>query len=234
MQAFTTLDAVAAPWLRDNVDTDLIIRVEPLFAGVPREALGPHALATVRFDAEGRERPEFVLNQPRYRGAGILLAGANFGCGSSREGAVWALLGLGIRCVVAPSFGDIFQGNCYQNGLLPVVLPADRVRALADFVAGPGGPRLRVDLEQCTVAPATDAAQEGLAPEPFHIPRRRREGLLRGLDELALTLADSARIDAWQARTRALRPWLLLEPSAAPPQPDGGATPPHSNSGDLP
>src|SRR5919205_1213678 len=127
MQPFTKVGGPAAPLLRANVDTDLIIRIERL-VGTRREELGPFAFEALRRRADGSEDPDFVLNRPEYRGAPILLAGPNFGCGSSREGAVWALMGAGIRCVIAPSFGDIFFSNCFQNGLLPVVLPEETVR----------------------------------------------------------------------------------------------------------
>jgi 3-isopropylmalate/(R)-2-methylmalate dehydratase small subunit len=208
MTPFGVLTAVAVPLLQDNIDTDVIIRVEPLFGGVPRDELGPHALAALRFRADGSENPDCALNDARYRGAGILLAGDNFGCGSSREGAVWALMALGIRCIVAPSFGDIFQGNCFQNGLLPVCLPRARVEALARSVAVGADAALTVDLQACTVR------REGVAAVPFELPARRREGLLRGLDDLELTLARSAEIDAFERRDALLHPWIYLSPLA--------------------
>ena len=210
MTPFTVLHAVAAPLLLDNIDTDTIIRVEPLFGGVPRDELGPHALAPLRFRADGIEDPGFVLNRAPYREARILLAGDNFGCGSSREGAVWALMALGLRCVVAPSFGDIFHGNCFQNGLLPVKLPRAQVEALAHAVAQSPTALMTIDLGTCTVqAP-------GLAALPFDLPARRREGLLRGLDDLELTLARSAEIDAFQARDAQSRPWIYLKTKETP------------------
>ncbi|AGU53518.1 3-isopropylmalate dehydratase, small subunit [Variovorax paradoxus B4] len=210
MTPFTVLQAVAAPLLLDNIDTDTIIRVEPLFSGVPREQLGPHALAALRFRADGSEDPDFVLNRTPYRSAHILLAGDNFGCGSSREGAVWALMALGIRCVVAPSFGDIFYGNCFQNGLLPVQLARAQVEALAHAVSRTPSSPVTVDLPACTVhAP-------GMAALHFALPARRREGLLRGLDDLELTLARSAEIDAFQARDAQARPWIYLKTKETP------------------
>ncbi len=205
MTPFTVLESVAAPLLLDNVDTDTIIRVEPLFGGVPREQLGLHAFAALRFRPDGSEDPEFVLNREPYRRARILLVGENFGCGSSREGAVWALMALGIRCVVAPSFGDIFYGNCFQNGLLPVQLPRTQVESLV--YATSLAPKLptTVDLSACTVqAP-------GMHGLHFTMPARRREGLLHGLDDLELTLARSAEIDAFQAHDAQLRPWIYLK-----------------------
>lgn len=210
MTPFTVLQAVAAPLLLDNIDTDTIIRVEPLFGGVPREQLGPHALAALRFRANGSEDPDFVLSRAPYRSARILLAGDNFGCGSSREGAVWALMALGLRCIVAPSFGDIFYGNCFQNGLLPVQLPRAQVEALAHAVAQAPSPLMTVDLRACTVhAPS-------MAELHFSMPARRREGLLRGLDDLELTLARSDKIDAFQARDAQARPWIYLKTKETP------------------
>ena len=129
MRKFETLRAVAAPYPFANVDTDRIIRIERC-ARTPREETGRWAFEMERYDAEGRERADFVLNRPPFRGAGILVADENFGCGSSRENAVWAVEGMGIRCVIAPSFGEIFFGNCFQNGVLPVRLGADVVARL--------------------------------------------------------------------------------------------------------
>jgi 3-isopropylmalate/(R)-2-methylmalate dehydratase small subunit len=205
MTPFTVLTGIAAPLLQDNVDTDTIIRVEPLFDGVPRDQLGPFALAALRYRADGSEDPAFVLNREPYRQAGILLAGANFGCGSSREGAVWALMARGLRCVIAPSFGDIFYNNCFQNGMLPVRLPRVQVEALAQAVSDEADATVTVDLLACTVQRA------GHAAIGFELPARRREGLLHGLDDLELTLARSADIDAFQRRDALLRPWVYLD-----------------------
>ena len=203
MQAFTTLTGVAAPLLRDNIDTDIIIRVERL-AGTSRESMGAVAFEAWRFLPDGSENPEFVLNQPRYRGAPILLAGANFGCGSSREGAVWAMMGLGLRCVIAESFGDIFFNNCFQNGLLPVRLPAATVHRLADV---PG--EITVDLARQQISGALGG------PAPFDIEPMRRTALLEGLDEIGLTLKHHAAITRFQQADRADRPWVWLPREAA-------------------
>src|SRR5579863_8871350 len=146
MEKFTRLTAVAAPLLKRNIDTDVIIRIEKLIS-LDRAELGPHAFAPLRYRADGSENPDFVLNRPPYRGAQILIAGENFGCGSSREGAVWALWGMGLRCVIAPSFGDIFFNNCFQNGLLPITLDAAMVERLAELVEASQGQPLTVDLE---------------------------------------------------------------------------------------
>ena len=195
MQKFETVEGVAAPMLRANVDTDLIIRIERL-VGTGRTGLGPHAFEQLRAE------PDFILNKPAYRDSPILLAGANFGCGSSREGAVWALMGAGITCVIAPSFGDIFFANCFQNGLLPVVLPEAEIRALArETEDSQGVGRTRVDLMRQVVV--TPSGRE----LPFAVDARRREALLEGLDDVALTLKRRDEILAWQARDKAARPW---------------------------
>jgi 3-isopropylmalate/(R)-2-methylmalate dehydratase small subunit len=200
MQRFTTLTGVAAPLLRDNIDTDIVIRVERL-TGTTRESMGAVAFEAWRFLPDGRENPEFVLNQAAYRGAPILLAGANFGCGSSREGAVWAMMGMGLRCVIAESFGDIFFGNCFQNGLLPIRLPGDTVRRLADHSTG-GNARLTIDLERQLVVTA-DGEQIGFAVEPM-----RRTALLEGLDDIGLTLKHAEAILAYQVADRVSQPWV--------------------------
>jgi 3-isopropylmalate/(R)-2-methylmalate dehydratase small subunit len=201
MEPFTTITGVAAPLLRANIDTDMIIPVQRL-VGSGRDGLGAHAFERFRFRPDGGENPDWPLNQPAYRGAPILLAGPNFGCGSSREGAVWALLGLGVRCVVAPSFGDIFHNNCFQNGVLPVVLPEEAIRRIAaETEAAPGNARTTVNLErQVVVTPSGEAI-------PFAVDPRRRAALLEGLDEVALTLRRAGEIEDWQARDRAARPW---------------------------
>jgi 3-isopropylmalate/(R)-2-methylmalate dehydratase small subunit len=199
---FTTVTGPAAPLLRPNIDTDAIIRVERL-VGTAKAEMGAHAFEVWRRRPDGSEDPDFVLNRPAFRGAPILLAGPNFGCGSSREGAVWALLGMGIRAVIAPSFSDIFESNALQNGLLPVVLPAAAVEALAAEVEqAPGNARVTVDLERClVVGPAGDAHR-------FVIDPARREALLGGLDDIGLTLRQRAAIAAWQEGDRAARPWV--------------------------
>ena len=199
MRRFTTLTGAAAPLLRDNIDTDVIIRVERL-AGTTRESMGAVAFESWRFLPDGREDPGFILNQPAYRGAPILLAGANFGCGSSREGAVWAMMGMGLRCVIAESFGDIFFDNCFQNGMLPVSLPAEAIRRLAR--PSGGNARVTIDLEQ-QVAVSPDGERIGFAIEPM-----RRTALLEGLDEIGLTLKHADAIAAYQAQDRIGQPWV--------------------------
>jgi 3-isopropylmalate/(R)-2-methylmalate dehydratase small subunit len=198
LQPFTVV-AGAAPYLpQANLDTDVIIRIERLTA-LARDALGPFALESLRYRPDGSEDPGFVMNQAHFRSAPFLLAGENFGCGSSREGAVWALRGIGIRCVVAPSFGDIFFSNCFQNGVLPVRLPAEQIRSLAE--ACRGGEALTVDLERCVLSAAS-------GPEiPFMVDPLRREGLIHGLDDIGLTLKHNDEILAWQRVDRQRRPW---------------------------
>ena len=206
MQPFTVVTG-AAPYLRRaNVDTDVIIRIERL-TSLAKDELGPYAMEALRYRADGSDDPAFVLNQPAFRGAPILLAGDNFGCGSSREGAVWALQGIGLRCVIAPSFGDIFYSNCFQNGVLPIRLPAAEVEALAAACAG--GAALTVDLRQCSLI-APGGVQTNFSVDPL-----RREGLLHGLDDIGLTLKDDALIRAWQQADRMQRPWAWPAAAAA-------------------
>ncbi len=200
MDSFTVLAGVAAPLMRANIDTDTIIRIERMTGTTP-EQMAPWAFESLRFQADGAEDPGFVLNQAPFREAPILLAGDNFGCGSSREGAVWALKYSGMRCVIAPSFGDIFYGSCFQNGLLPVVLPAAQVERLAEQCAG-GNARVTVDLrQQVVVSPHGERM-------PFAIEAIRREALLEGLDDIGLTLKQDEAIAAFQARDRVARPWV--------------------------
>ena len=197
MTPFTTLMGVAAPLLRDDIDTDVILRIERL-TGTTRESMGAVAFETWRIRPDGSENPDFVLNQPRFRNAPILLAGANFGCGSSREGAVWAIMGLGVRCVLAESFGDIFYNNCFQNGLLPACLPRPALDGLAGQV-------VTVDLDSQTVTGPGGAV-------PFAIEPMRKAALLGGLDEIGLTLQHADAIAAYQAADRVARPWVWQLP----------------------
>ena len=206
MEAFTTLSGPAAPLMLANVDTDVIIRVEPMTRH-PREALGPFAFEALRYRPDGSEDPEFILNQPAFRGAPILLAGSNFGCGSSREPAVWALMGMGVRCVIAPSFGDIFFGNCFQNGVLPIVLDEHSIEELATTART--GAAMIVDLLQRQLS-IGDAA-----PLAFQVDELRRESLLAGLDAIGLTLQDTPAIAAWQDVDRTRRPWIWNYPVPA-------------------
>ena len=198
MQPFTTVSGPAAPLLLANVDTDVVIRIEPLTLHPP-DALGPFAFEPLRYRPDGGEDPGFVLNQPLFRGAPILLAGPNFGCGSSREAAVWALRGMGLRCVIASSFGDIFYGNCFQNGMLPIMLDEHLIAELA--LVAQTGTAMTVDLvqRQLTIGDS--------APVPFQIDESRRLSLLEGLDAIGLTLKDAPLVAAWQEADRLRRPW---------------------------
>jgi 3-isopropylmalate/(R)-2-methylmalate dehydratase small subunit len=208
MQAFTVLEGVAAPLLRANINTDIIIRIERL-RDLERADLGPYAFESWRYRGDGSEDPAFVLNKPPYREARIMIAGDNFACGSSREAAVWALQSFGIRCVIAPSFGPIFYNNCFQNGVLPVVVPAKVVEDLASEVeATQGKGKVGVDLTRCVVV--SPSGKE----TPFSIDALLREGMLKGLDQIELTRAREPQIAAFQARDRERHPWLYRLPEA--------------------
>jgi 3-isopropylmalate/(R)-2-methylmalate dehydratase small subunit len=200
MEKFTVLKGVAAPLMLANVDTDAIIRMERL-SRLDRGELGRWAFESLRYLPDGSENPQFLLNQPPWRNATILLAAENFGCGSSRETAVWALWELGVRCVIAPSFGDIFYGNCFQNGLLPVRLPAAEGEAIAAELRS-GGREITVDLVEQQVVTASGRAIR------FEIEPGRRKALLEGLDAIGVTLTYAADIARFQARDRMRRPWL--------------------------
>ena len=205
MERFTKVTGVAAPLMRQNVDTDLIIRIERLVSNTGRQGLGPYCFEQIRFKADGSENPDCVFNQAPYRGAPIILSAENFGCGSSREGAVWALAGMGVKAVISPSYGDIFYSNCFQSGILPVALPMAQVHALADEMrASPGNARVTVDLENCTVVSPTGRVI------PFQIDARRQHALLNGLDDIAQTMTHKDDIAAWQKADKSARPWTWL------------------------
>lgn len=203
MQKFDRLTGIAAPLLHENIDTDAIIPVRWIVNF--GQDLGEGLFGGWRYGADDAENPDFILNQSPYRDTRILLAGRNFGCGSSREEAVWALLGFGIRCVIAPSFGDIFFENSFKNGLLPVMLEPDGVATLVREVAAAQTPVLTVDLEQCAIRVPGGSALS------FTIPESRRRALQMGLDEVDLTLARAAEIDAFQAADRSRRPWIYRQ-----------------------
>jgi 3-isopropylmalate/(R)-2-methylmalate dehydratase small subunit len=201
MDAFTKLTAIAAPLPMANVDTDKIIPARFLKT-IKRTGLGVHLFDTLRYDAQGQERPEFVLNQEPYRKAQILIAHENFGCGSSREHAPWALLDFGIRCVIAPDFADIFHNNCFKNGILPVRLPREVCDRLMEDARMGGNARLTVDLErQVVVRPNGEEI-------PFRIDPFRRHLLLNGLDDIGQTLQHAAAIDGYEARQRTGKSWM--------------------------
>jgi 3-isopropylmalate/(R)-2-methylmalate dehydratase small subunit len=189
-----------------NVDTDFIIRVERC-ARTPKDEMGRHAFESARFLPDGTENTGFILNREPWRRAQILVCGENFGCGSSREMAVWALAGMGIRCVIAPSFGDIFHGNCVQNGVLAIHLPRKEVDALLALAADPASATLTVDLERQAIA------AWGRDEIRFQVDPMQRKTLLEGLDAIGVTLAREAEIAAWQAADRERRPWIWRLPT---------------------
>jgi 3-isopropylmalate/(R)-2-methylmalate dehydratase small subunit len=200
VQKFTTVSGAAAPFPIANVDTDAIIPKQFLKT-IKRTGLGKYLFNDLRYAPDGKENPDFVLNKPPYRGAQILIAGANFGCGSSREHAPWALADFGIRCVIAPSFADIFFNNCFKNGLLPVVLlqkEVDQLMALAQQ-----GAKLTVDLEHQTLSADPGNAGVSFTTDPF-----RRHCLLNGLDDIGLTEQRVADITAYEKRQKAEQVWL--------------------------
>ena len=207
MQPFIRLTAVAAPIDLPNVDTDRIIPARFLRKPQGSPGYDRFLFHDVRFNADGSERPEFVLNQAPTREAQILVAAENFGCGSSREAAVWALMAYGIRCVIAPSLGDIFHQNCFKNGLLPVILPATTAVALRQQLDGRPDATLTVDLEAQTVT-APDGAVHRFEIDPFS-----KQKLLGGQDDIALTLGYEAQICDFEAHHRAAMPWLMIEPA---------------------
>ncbi|HEX5378274.1 MAG TPA: 3-isopropylmalate dehydratase small subunit [Phenylobacterium sp.] len=200
MKAFTTLDARIAPLQIANIDTDQIIPKQFLKT-VEREGLSKGLFYDFRFDEAGAEKPDFVLNRPEYKGAGVLVAGDNFGCGSSREHAPWALLDFGISCVISTSFADIFYNNCFQNGLLPVVLKADEVQALMEEAKG-GNHLVTVDLEAQTVVSPSGRTFR------FQIDPQRKEKMLKGLDAIGETLQAAPAIDVYESKRALDRPWL--------------------------
>lgn len=205
MEKFTKVTGVATPLMRQNVDTDLIIRIERLVDNVGREGLGPFAFEQIRFKPDGSENPDCIFNQEPYRDAPMILSRENFGCGSSREGAVWALKGMGIKAVIAPYFGDIFNNNCFQNGILPVPLPIEEVELLADeMTASPGNARITVDLENCVVISPTGRTI------PFKVEAHRQHAMLNGLDDIAQTLTRQDAIVEWQKADQSARPWVWL------------------------
>jgi 3-isopropylmalate/(R)-2-methylmalate dehydratase small subunit len=202
MEPFTRFTAVAVPIDLPNVDTDRIIPARFLRKPRGEADYARFLFHDVRFDAHGREKPDFILNQAPYRDARIVVAGENFGCGSSREMAVWALHAYGVRCVIAPSLGDIFFENCGKNGVLAVLLPADTVAGLRRQLHGRPGARMTIDLEPQTVTGPDGAGYR------FEIDAFRKQALLTGQDEIALTLHYADAIDAFERRRETELPWL--------------------------
>ena len=203
MEKFTKLTGVAAPMDAINVDTDQIIPKLHLRT-IKRTGLGKVLFDELRFNTDGTEKPEFVLNREPYRNAEILVAGDNFGCGSSREHAPWALLDFGIRCIISTSFADIFYNNCFKNGILPITVSAGELQALMADASDRENPMLTIDLH-AQVITRPDGATIDFAIDEF-----RRECLLEGLDDIGLTMQKVDRIDAFEARQREEQPWLYL------------------------
>ena len=201
MEKFTKLRAVAAPLPMVNVDTDKIIPKQFLKT-IKRTGLSKGLFYELRFDEAGQPKAGFVLDQPAYREAKILVAGANFGCGSSREHAPWALLDFGIRCVIAPSFADIFYNNCFKNGILPIALPQEQVDLLMDDAQRGANAVVTVDLEKQEIT-GPDGGRVQFEIDPF-----RKHCLMNGLDDIGLSLEKSDKIDAFEAKRRQEQPWL--------------------------
>ena len=201
MDKFDKLSGTAAPMPLVNIDTDMIIPKQFLKT-IHRTGLGDHLFDEMRFDADGNEIADFVLNRPAYRDARIIVAGDNFGCGSSREHAPWALLDFGIRAVISTSYADIFFNNCFKNGILPIVLPPEAVDALMNDAEKGENARLTIDLESQTVTGADGDTWH------FDIDPHRKHCLLNGLDDIGLTLQKDAAIEAFEAASQQSRPWV--------------------------
>jgi len=201
MEKFTTLEGVAAPMPLVNIDTDMIIPKQFLKT-IKRTGLGKNLFDEMRFDQDGNEIEDFVLNKPAYREAKILVAGDNFGCGSSREHAPWALADFGIRCVISTSFADIFFNNCFKNGILPIVLPQSEVDKLMDDATRGANAVVTVDLVNQTIS-GPDGGTIAFDIEPF-----RKHCLLNGLDDIGLTMQKAASIDSFEAQYKTAAPWI--------------------------
>jgi len=201
MDKFETLTGVAAPLPMINVDTDMIIPKQFLKT-IKRTGLGKSLFFEMRYDDAGKEVPDFVLNKPAYRDAKVLIAGANFGCGSSREHAPWSILDFGIRCVIAPSFADIFYNNCFKNGILPIKLPQADCDKLMKGAENGANATFTIDL----------AAQEITAPDgekvSFEVDPFRKHCLLEGLDDIGLTLRKKDKVDTYETARKADQPWV--------------------------
>ncbi|WP_373078503.1 3-isopropylmalate dehydratase small subunit [Zhongshania sp.] len=213
MKAFTVLDGIVAPMDRANVDTDMIIPKQFL-KSIKRSGFGPNLFDELRYLDEGQPgqdcsqrplNPDFPLNFPRYQGAEILLARENFGCGSSREHAPWALEDYGFSCVIAPSFADIFFNNCFKNGVLPIVLPAQKVADLFAQMYADEGYKLKIDLPaQTVITPSGESI-------PFAVDEFRKHCMINGLDDIGLTLQDADDIRAYESKLQSTAPWLFRE-----------------------
>ncbi|MGH1351659.1 MAG: 3-isopropylmalate dehydratase small subunit [Methyloligellaceae bacterium] len=201
MEKFKELTGVAAPLPLINIDTDMIIPKQFLKT-IKRTGLGVNLFDEMRYDDNGEEIPEFVLNQPAYRNASILVAGDNFGCGSSREHAPWALLDFGIRCIIAPSFADIFYNNCFKNGILPIRLPQEDVDKLMDDAERGANAMVTINLEEQTIS-GPDGKTLSFELDPF-----RKQCLLEGLDDIGLTLKREQSISGFEEKIQSQRPWV--------------------------
>ena len=201
MEKFTKLTGIAAPMPLVNIDTDMIIPKQFLKT-IARTGLGKNLFDEMRYTQEGQEIPDFILNQPAYRTSEIIVAGDNFGCGSSREHAPWALLDFGIRCVISTSFADIFYNNCFKNGILPVVLPKEAVDVLMADAQKGANARISVDLENQTV---TSSDGQSFS---FEVDAFKKHCLMNGLDDIGLSLEKVAAIDSFESRAKTLRPWV--------------------------
>ncbi|MDE0992550.1 MAG: 3-isopropylmalate dehydratase small subunit [Rhodospirillales bacterium] len=201
MQKFDKLTGVAAPMNMINVDTDMIIP-KNFLKTIKRSGLGKNLFDEMRFDREGNENPDFVLNKPAYREAKIIVAGDNFGCGSSREHAPWALLDFGIRCVISTSFADIFYNNCFKNGILPIKVTKEQLDDLMDDAERGANATLSIDLESQTIQ-GPDGGEV-----KFEVDEFRKHLLLNGLDDIGLTLQKVDKVDSFEERQNASQPWL--------------------------
>ncbi len=201
MEAFKQISGVAAPMPLMNIDTDMILPKQYLKT-IKRSGLGVHLFEELRFDSSGNEIEDFVLNRPAYRHAKIIVAGDNFGCGSSREHAPWALKDFGIRCVISTSFADIFYNNCFKNGILPITLPQEQVDLLMSEAQKGANAVISVDLETNSIS-TSEGEEISFEIEPF-----KRESLLKGLDDIGLTLAKQDDIEAYERKAKQEFPWL--------------------------
>ena len=201
MDKFTKITGVAAPMPLVNIDTDMIIPKQFLKT-IKRSGLGKNLFDELRFEPDGREKPDFVLNRPAYRQARILVAGDNFGCGSSREHAPWALLDFGIRCVISTSFADIFYNNCFKNGILPIKVSPEQLKLLLDDAERGSNATISVDLEAQTIKGPDGGTIH------FDIDPARKTVLLEGLDDIATTLKEASEISAFEGKVATQRPWI--------------------------
>ncbi|GHC74293.1 3-isopropylmalate dehydratase small subunit [Limoniibacter endophyticus] len=201
MEKFTKLTGIAAPLPIINIDTDMIIPKDYLKT-IKRTGLGKGLFAEKRYNDDGSDNPDFILNKPAYQGAQILVAGDNFGCGSSREHAPWALLDFGIRCVISTSFADIFYNNCFKNGILPIVVSPENLEKLMDDAERGANARLTIDLERQEIS-GPDGGTISFDIDPF-----RRHCLLNGLDDIGLTMEKAPSIDSYEMKIQQSRPWI--------------------------